>query len=92
MIDFYENLTLKSVGPIKWMDTYCSNFNNVIKAVVNILHFADVLRKQISPEDEVTPRVLCAFNNKAIIRRDLSSKWHVPITILLNLQHYPPFC
>jgi hypothetical protein len=96
MVDSYENLTLKGVGALKWMTTYCSHVQYVIKAdddkVVDVKHFAEVIRTQIKPEDALHPKMLCMSLINSAVRRHETSKWFVPRNLLPGLKNYPPIC
>ena len=96
MIDKYENLTIKGVGVIQWMTTYCSQVKYIIKAdddlAVDIQHIAETISTQIMPDNRVQAKVLCLYCGKCAPIRNPNSKWYVPWTLVPHLRFYPPIC
>lgn len=90
-IDTYKNLSIKTVSILKWVSTYCSNANFVIKTDddcdVNIpLMITELHRKQ----EEVPLFMLGKVSKDLRPIRILKSKWYIPLS-LYKEDKYPTF-
>ena len=80
-IDSYRNLTYKGIAALKWISTYCSKTNFLLKVdddmIVDTFALIDHL-KSLNNHNAIKPRtVLCNFMNKAMVFRDKKSKWYI---------------
>lgn len=95
-IDSFKNLTLKSIGTLRWIYQYCPQAKYIIKAdddiYVNIFLLVEKIISQIWQNNLA---LVCHYkkNGTSPIVRSPSSKWYVPNTIFKGYKYFPMgFC
>ena len=95
-IDSFKNLTLKSIGAIRWIYQHCPQAKYIVKAdddiYVNIFLLVEKIISEIW-QDRLT--LVCHYkkNGTSPIIRSPSSKWYVPNTIFKGHKYFPiGFC
>ncbi|CAG5125433.1 unnamed protein product [Candidula unifasciata] len=90
-LDTYRNLSIKTVSILKWVSTYCSNANFVIKTDddcdVNIPLMITELHKK---QQEVPLFILGKVSRKLTPVRIAKSKWYIPRS-LYGEDKFPTF-
>lgn len=94
-IDSYQNLTLKSVTAMAFIEQKCKHVKYVIKVDDDIfLNLFSVIQKvlpKVNPNKDV---IICHVieSGRSPIVRDKASKWFIPREIFKNRTHLPRFC
>ena len=96
MTDTYQNLTLKEIVAVQWMNTFCPRVKYVLKAdddlAVDIRHISEIISRQIMPSTHVETKVLCLYHTTGKPFRNPRAKYYIPSNVLPHLKFYPPFC
>jgi hypothetical protein len=96
-VDSYRNLTLKSLGVLRWASLYCPRAAHLLKVdddtfVVPTRVIAHVARKGMSDVSSGSKRIFCALRSRAIlVKRSEWSKWYTSKEQWPN-RTFPPFC
>ncbi|XP_041357662.1 beta-1,3-galactosyltransferase 1-like [Gigantopelta aegis] len=94
-IDSFQNLSMKALTCLKWINDYCIHAKYVIKAdddiFVNVFKVVEDILPMLSSKNAT---VACHFKQKgtSVIIRNKTSKWFVPKDIFPGQKHFPSFC
>ncbi|KAL3878785.1 hypothetical protein ACJMK2_031113 [Sinanodonta woodiana] len=94
-IESFQNITLKSIVALNWINKNCRQAKFVAKADDDV--FVDVFKvvNTLLPSvQNKTRNIVCSVkeNNTSPIVRDTKSKWYIPEYIFPNRTHLPRFC
>jgi hypothetical protein len=96
-VDSYRNLTLKSLGVLRWASLHCPRAAHLLKVdddtfVVPTRVIAYVTRKGMSDVLGGSKRIFCTLRSRAIlVKRNQRSKWYTSKEQWPN-RTFPPFC
>ena len=98
-VDSYNNLTLKGLAGIRWVDKHCKNVKFVMKAdddtFVNIFRVIDAILPKIAHVQYLISGMIHNKKANQIIRlgdghaKRFQAKWSVPDTVFPGMTHYP---
>ncbi|XP_078139362.1 beta-1,3-galactosyltransferase 1-like isoform X1 [Centroberyx gerrardi] len=85
-LDCYKNLTIKTMVMLEWLDSHCSSASYAMKidsdTFLNLNNLVNMLLE--APKDNyITGLVEC----RAIVSRDPTSKWYLPVEIFPEPQY-----
>ena len=94
-LDSFQNLSMKALTCLKWINDYCIHAKYIIKAdddiFVNVFKVVEDILPKFSPTNST---VACHFkpHGTSVIIRNLKSKWFVSNTVFPGQKYFPDFC
>ncbi|KAM9484299.1 beta-1,3-galactosyltransferase 1 isoform 1-T2 [Salvelinus alpinus] len=91
-IDSYHNLTLKTLMGLRWVATFCSQAQYVMKTDSDIfVNMDNLVYKLLKPTTKPKRRYFTGYVINGGPIRDMRSKWYMPRDLYPEAK-YPPFC
>ncbi|XP_021464350.2 beta-1,3-galactosyltransferase 1-like [Oncorhynchus mykiss] len=91
-IDSYHNLTLKTLMGMRWVATFCSKAQYVLKTDSDIfVNMENLVYNLLKPTSKPRRRYFTGYVINGGPIRDMRSKWYMPRDLYPEAK-YPPFC
>ncbi|XP_005449987.1 beta-1,3-galactosyltransferase 1 [Oreochromis niloticus] len=91
-IDSYHNLTLKTLMGMRWVATFCSKAQYVLKTDSDIfVNMENLIFSLLKPTTKPRRRYFTGYVINGGPIRDMRSKWYMPRDLYPESK-YPPFC